>query len=218
MTLQLQTVSPTLIDYIRRLMGSPAFAEFHLAGGTALALQLGHRKSIDIDLFTCQPYGTIMPEGMKNELTTLFPIVENIDCLNNRQIVYTLYIGDDEQSIVKLDICYDEELIFPLIDSNGIRMASDKEIAAMKLLATVTGNRPKDFWDLHELLQSYSLETMIEWALKRNPYTLTRSEILEAFNKVWDFPEPEDIISLKEHKWPFIADALFTEARKLSAN
>ena len=218
MTLHFNTISPTLHTYLMRLMQCESLASFYLAGGTALSLQLGHRKSIDIDLFTNQEYGTINTRAIYHDLRNNFSICEGIECLTNRQMVYTIYIGDTQETIVKLDLCYDEEPIYPILTANGIRIASDKEIAAMKLLAIVTGNRPKDFWDLYELNQHYELPTMIEWALKRNPYTLSKAEILEAFNKIWDFPEPEDIICLKSRRWPFIADELFDDAKKISAN
>lgn len=217
MSLFLNTVSPVLHDYLRRLMCCPAFNQFYLAGGTALSLQLGHRKSIDIDLFTCQEYGTIDLKNITEALSGLFPITENLECLNKRQMVYTLFVGDTPSTIIKLDLCYDEQPIFPILNSEDVRMASDKEIAAMKLLAIVTGNRLKDYWDIYELKQTYSLEEMIGWALQRNPYTLTRKEILDSFNKVWEFPDPDDIISLKDYQWPFIADELYTEARNLTA-
>ncbi len=139
------TINPDLHNYLSRLMQSNVFNDFYLVGGTALSLQLGHRISVDIDLFTNQPYGTINLDRVKEELLSLFPIVENIDCLNYRQMVYSLFVGDSVESIIKLDLCYDEQPIFPIIDIDGIRMASDKEIAAMKMLAIVTGNRCKDF-------------------------------------------------------------------------
>lgn len=52
MKLYYNTVSPKLKDYLLRLMNQPAFSNYYLAGGTALALQLGHRKSEDIYLLT----------------------------------------------------------------------------------------------------------------------------------------------------------------------
>ena len=63
--LDLSTVSPILYDYLQRLMKSDGFADFYLAGGTALALQLGHRKSIDIDLFTTKEYGSLDGEYVR---------------------------------------------------------------------------------------------------------------------------------------------------------
>lgn len=215
MSLYFNTINPILHDYLLRLMGSNTFKDFYLCGGTALSLQLGHRISVDIDLFTCSPYGTIDLESLKSTLPTLFKRIDNIECLRERQMVYSLYVGDADDTMVKLDLCYDEQPVFPLIETEGLRMVSDKDIAAMKLLSIVTGNRCKDFWDIHKLMKIYSLEEMIEWSLKRNPYTLERDEILLSFDKVWEFSEPGDIITLTNDKWPFIADELYTEAHRL---
>lgn len=64
MTLKLCTVTPCLHDYLKRLMLCRAFDDFYLAGGTALALQLGHRRSVDIDLFTNREYGSLDCEAL----------------------------------------------------------------------------------------------------------------------------------------------------------
>lgn len=71
---------------------------------------------------------------------------------------------------IKLDLCYDDTLIFPLIEVDGLRIASEKEIAAMKIQAiTQTEQRRKDFWNIHELLESYTLSEMIDWGVERYP-------------------------------------------------
>ena len=49
--LQTQTVVPDLLELLKKLMSENLFSQFNLVGGTSLALQLGHRNSIDIDLF-----------------------------------------------------------------------------------------------------------------------------------------------------------------------
>lgn len=48
----------------------------------------------------------------------------------------------------------------------------------MKMLAIVTGNRKKDYWDIHELLEYFTLDSMIEWGIKRHPYEISEEEIL----------------------------------------
>ncbi|MBV7532121.1 nucleotidyl transferase AbiEii/AbiGii toxin family protein [Chitinophaga sp. sic0106] len=53
------TVTPLLQSGLRQLMTVPLFAPFRLVGGTSLSLQIGHRMSIDIDLFTDAEYGSI---------------------------------------------------------------------------------------------------------------------------------------------------------------
>lgn len=52
MRLHKDTVSPNLLNILEKLMVSEALKDFCLVGGTALSLQRGHRRSIDIDLFT----------------------------------------------------------------------------------------------------------------------------------------------------------------------
>lgn len=58
MNLHYETVSPLLKETLQKLVNSPIFKDFTLIGGTCLSLQLGHRRSIDIDLFTDIDYGT----------------------------------------------------------------------------------------------------------------------------------------------------------------
>lgn len=57
--LHYNTVSPLLSEVLKSLMRANEFSDFRLVGGTALSLHLGHRMSIDIDLFTNAPYGSI---------------------------------------------------------------------------------------------------------------------------------------------------------------
>lgn len=191
------------------------FKDFYLVGGTALALQLGHRMSVDIDLFTNQLYGNIDRESLRDCICRLFPYVDNPDCLNEDQMVYSLYVGDSKDLEVKLDLCYDEQPVFPIVEVDGIRMLTDKDISAMKMLAITTGERRKDFWDIHELLNKYGLEDMIGWGLERYPYSLTREEVISALKNVWNIRDYTEVISLRDNYWEFVADDICEEAEKL---
>ena len=53
--LQTQTVVPELLELLKKLMNEKSFSNYFLVGGTALSLQIGHRNSIDIDLFGKEP-------------------------------------------------------------------------------------------------------------------------------------------------------------------
>lgn len=59
MKLYYQTVSESLLGILKKIMDSEIFADFRLVGGTSLSLQRGHRRSVDIDLFTDLDYGTM---------------------------------------------------------------------------------------------------------------------------------------------------------------
>ena len=142
----------------------------YLVGGTSLALQRGHRLSIDIDLFTGVPYGEMKTNGIASALLEMFPYTDRVDELQHSQMVYSMYVGDSKEDCIKLDLCYDEALIFPLIETDGLRIASEKEIAAMKMQTiTQTEQRRKDFWDIHDLLESYTLTELMDWGIQRYP-------------------------------------------------
>ena len=175
MNLHYQTVSPVLVDCLHKLMAHPAFKDFYLVGGTSLALQRGHRLSIDIDLFTCVPYGEMNTTEIEAALLEMFPYTDRTEELHHSQMVYSMYVGDSKEDCVKLDLCYDDPLIFSLIEIDGLRIASEKEIAAMKIQAiTQTVQRRKDFWDIHELLESYTLSEMVNWGIQRYPWSVTK--------------------------------------------
>lgn len=213
--LHIETVSPVLLDCLHQLMAHPAFKDFYLVGGTSLALQRGHRLSIDIDLFTGLPYGQMNTSEIESALCELFPYTDRLEELHRSQMVYSMYVGDNKDDCIKLDLCYDDSLIFPLIEENGLRIASEKEIAAMKFQAiTQTEQRRKDFWDIHELLESYSLKEMAEWAMKRYPWSVTEEAILYAFERLSRITDFTEVICLKGKYWEFIVEDLLEAANK----
>lgn len=216
MELHYKTVSPVLLDCLHRLMAHPAFKNFYLVGGTSLALQRGHRVSIDIDLFTCVPYGEMNTKEIEAALLDMFPYTDRIAELQHTQMVYSMYIGDSKEECIKLDLCYDDELIFPLIEVDGLRLASEKEIAAMKIQAiTQTEQRRKDFWDIHELLESYTLSEMIGWGIQRYPWSVTLESVKDAFTRLLMMNDFTEVICLKGKYWEFIVEDLMEETNSI---
>ena len=216
MELHYKTVSPVLLDCLHRLMAHPAFKNFYLVGGTSLALQRGHRISIDIDLFTCVPYGEMNTKEIEVALLNMFPYTDRIAELQHTQMVYSMYIGDSKEECIKLDLCYDDELIFPLIEVDGLRLASEKEIAAMKIQAiTQTEQRRKDFWDIHELLESYTLSEMIGWGIQRYPWSVTLESVKDAFTRLLMMNDFTEVICLKGKYWEFIVEDLLEESNSI---
>jgi predicted nucleotidyltransferase component of viral defense system len=131
-------------------MNESAFDSFVLVGGTSLALQYGHRDSIDLDFFGNQP---INEELFLSKLS-LFGSVRLIKKSEN---ILVCSIND-----VKVDlVSYQYDWIGPVIYSNKVRLASDKDIAAMKLSAISGRGSKKDFIDLYFILQRYSLSEVI---------------------------------------------------------
>lgn len=193
-----ESVSKTLLDVLRMLQAEESLADFRLVGGTALSLQRGHRRSIDIDLFTDLPYGKMPTKRISAFLQEAFPIHKEIESLQEEAIGYHVWVGDGIEPPIKVDLFYTDDFIFPCKEADGLRMADEREIAAMKLQA-IAGpiKRQKDYWDIHELLQAYSLTEMIEWCLLRHPYTLTEEDIIAGLLQIDSVEEsPEGIDSL----------------------
>ena len=199
MTLCYNTVSDSLLAILKKLMSAEVFSNFRLVGGTALSLQRGHRRSIDIDLFTDVDYGMMPVLDIKRFLEEEFAIHEGTESLEESALGYHIRLGDGTSPIIKLDLFYTEPFIFPMIEQEGIRLADQKEIAAMKMLA-IAGpiKRQKDYWDIHEMLSDYSFEDMVKWGVVRHPYSLTEEDILKGFEQIDLIEEsPEGIDSLR---------------------
>ncbi len=189
MSLHLNTVSDLLWESLTILMTIEEFNDFRLVGGTSLSLQQGHRESIDIDLFTDAQYGSVDFIRLEEILNELFPYV---DTSSVGEVVFgrSYFVGESPDEAIKLDIYYtNENFVFPLLIENNVRLASIEEIAAMKFEVIANGGRKKDFWDIHELLDVFTLEKMLDFYEQRNPYGSTRQELLAA---CLDFSIAED--------------------------
>lgn len=212
MRLRTNIASPLLLECLRKIMTNKAFDNHYLVGGTALALQRGHRISIDIDMFTNALYGEMNTSELKKALVEMFPYTENLERLDETLMVYSLYVGNSSDDCIKLDICYDDDPIFPLVNIDGIRMVSEKDIAAMKLNCIAQDRqRKKDFWDIHDLLETYSIEDMVSFAMKRYPWTLTLNKIINGFKRLPSLNDYTEIRCLKGKYWEFVVEDLMEE-------
>jgi predicted nucleotidyltransferase component of viral defense system len=119
-----------------------------------------------------------------------------------------VYIGNSETERVKLDLFYTDDFITPIVQQDGLRMASLQDIAAMKMQAIVNNKRKKDFWDIHELLDYFTLEEMIQYGLQRNPYTLTENDILDSLRHAAELNQDNIIACLKGKFWELIIEDL----------
>lgn len=119
---------------------------------------------------------------------------------------------------VKLDICYDETPIFPMVNIEGVRMLSEKDIAAMKINAiTQDKQRKKDFWDIHDLLETYSIDEIASFALKRYPWSLTIEAIIDGFKRLPTIDDYTEINCLKGKYWEFIVEDLMDQIPELES-
>ena len=165
--LHYNTVSPLLKNILSTLIAEPLFSPFRLVGGTNLSLRLGHRKSIDIDLFTDAQYDSLDFKSFENYLKRNFTYYCNTDPTSIVGLGRGYFIGYGKDECVKLDLMYTDEFINEAEIIDGIRMASLEDIAAMKIDAISRGGRKKDFWDIHKLLEIFSLNDMLEYHKKK---------------------------------------------------
>lgn len=187
MALHLNTVSNLLRDTLNKLMSVKEFNSFRIVGGTSLSLQLGHRESFDIDLFTDSEYGSVDFVKLENILMETFPYV-NTHSVGAEGMGRSFFIGNNENELVKLDLFYTDPFVFPCVIEQNIRLASIEEVAAMKFEVIAQGGRKKDFWDVHELLEIYTLDDLIGFYIKRNPCGYSKNELL---TQVVDFSVAE---------------------------
>jgi hypothetical protein len=131
-------------------MAFPPIEPFFLVGGTALALQLGHRVSIDLDLFTPQPFDK---ELLLNALFSEFDIsVES----EGDQLLLT-YIEEIKVDFVKMGY----PILYPTVEIEEIRLLDIKDVAAMKLKAIAQRGSKKDFYDIYFLSEILPLAEML---------------------------------------------------------
>ncbi|OWK98324.1 hypothetical protein AP75_06910 [Kaistella haifensis DSM 19056] len=200
-----KTISQVLKDTLVLLMESSELESFRLVGGTALSLQLGHRLSVDIDLFSDAPYGAIDFKGIDAWIEKTFSFHDHFANLDP-SIGKSYYIGSDKEHAVKLDVFYTDSFIQPAIITDEIRMATTEEIIAMKMDVVQRGGRKKDFWDLHELLAQYKISSMLTLHQQRYPYSHDEKLLL---NNLTDFEIADDDfdpICLKGKYWEFIKE------------
>ena len=148
-----ETVSHTTLELIKSLQADSMFQGFLLVGGTALSLQIGHRISVDIDLFTRDEFDTReLLEYLEQTYSFQLQYIHKNTLKGIIGNVFVDFIRHNYQLIDK-----------PVSDSN-IHMASIKDIAAMKL-NEIDGNgtRVKDFIDIYFLLKKHSFSELIDF-------------------------------------------------------
>ncbi|MFT3822896.1 MAG: nucleotidyl transferase AbiEii/AbiGii toxin family protein [Chitinophagaceae bacterium] len=196
-------------------MSAPEFDNFRLVGGTALSLQIGHRLSIDIDLFSDTQYGNIDFRAIDLFIERNFTYADHFVDLTPA-IGKSYAIGTDKDNAVKLDIYYTDPFIQAAHVEEGIRLATIEEIIAMKIDIVQRGGRKKDFWDLHELLATYSIPMMLELHKLRYQYNHDAKVILRNFIDFSSADDDFDPICLQGKHWEFIKEDIEEAVSNLS--
>lgn len=156
--LHYKSVSAELLELLEFIMNQREFDEFNLVGGTSLALQMGHRISIDIDLFGASE----IDEDLFLEVLKKLGTVQIVK--KSKNILICSVNG------IKVDfVNYQYRLLeSPLLEGN-LRLVKKKDIAAMKLNAVAGRGSIKDFIDIYFLLNEFSINEMIGFYLQKYP-------------------------------------------------
>jgi predicted nucleotidyltransferase component of viral defense system len=151
------TIDASTLELLRQLQQKEYLKGFYLVGGTALALKMGHRKSVDLDLFSNFSFDT---NQLLENLSADFPFKLLFSANNTLK-------GSINQ--VQVDIlAHRYPLVAEPVIIENISMLSNEDIAAMKLNAiSVSGQRVKDFIDIYYLLRTYTVEEMTEFYKKK---------------------------------------------------
>ena len=153
--LHTQTVEPSTLGLLRSLQNKGYLKGFNLVGGTALALYLGHRTSIDIDLFSNFNFDTAQ----------LIELIQQDHPLQLYSTAPNTIKGSIENVNVDI-IAHRYPYLNEPSDMDGIRILSEPDIIAMKLNAiSVSGQRSKDFIDIYFVLEEhrFSIADMLKF-------------------------------------------------------
>ncbi len=154
--LQLKTIHTDTFELLQELSANKTFNIFSLAGGTSLALQLGHRISIDLDFLSVQEFDSnILIEA----LGTHFDIENGATGKNSA----AMFINYKKTSIKTDFLRHNYPLLKPINSIEGVNMYSLEDVAAMKLNAVANRGAKKDFYDIYSLLDCFSMGMMLNF-------------------------------------------------------
>lgn len=188
--LHLATVEPRTLELLKNLMAEPELAAFNLVGGTALSLQIGHRKSVDLDLFGYPPE---LNAAHISGILSDFGQVEESKISRN---IMSVYVDGIKVDLVR----YQYPLLQPVTVVDGIRLVSLPDIAAMKLSAIAGRGRKRDFIDLFFLLKQFKLAEILDFH-SRKYADGNRFLILKSLQYFADAEHDEDLLLHKPADW-----------------
>ena len=200
-----KTVESTTLELLNELQLKPYLVGFYLVGGTALALRIGHRRSVDLDLFSNFNFDEVQ-------------LLENLTADYNFKLFFSAN-NTIKGSIdgVKVDLLsHRYPLVAEPVIEEGIEMLSLQDIIAMKLNAiSGSGQRVKDFIDIFYLLRKFSIEQMIGFYKEKytqyNEVSILKS--LVYFDDI-DFNDWPEIIDEPGLKWNVMKDELEKNVKK----
>ncbi|MFD2201867.1 nucleotidyl transferase AbiEii/AbiGii toxin family protein [Shivajiella indica] len=201
--LQYQTVEPKTLDILRKISSLSVFSEHRLVGGTSLALQYGHRLSIDLDFFSSEKI------DYEEILLNIQPL-GRVEVVSRSKFINCFFVND-----VKVDFV---SLPYPWIDDpiiyDSIRLASIKDIAAMKLAAITNRGSKKDFIDIALLIEKLGLDQMMRCYQEKYPDGMDMM-VIRSLVYFEDAEAQADPVMLIPYEWESIKKLILDETKKI---
>ena len=201
--LQYKTVNAKTLEFLRKIQAIEEFNPLRLVGGTSLALQIGHRISVDLDFFGEHN----LPEF---KISSLLSNIGNTKLIHktNSILIYSI-------EGVKVDIVnYPYKWLEDAVSVEGIKLAGLKDIAAMKLSAVTGRGSIKDFIDIWFLLQYFPLSEQLELFKEKYPQA-TLLMVLKSLSYFEDAEKEKPPKMIKQMKWENLKDTLRKEINKI---
>jgi predicted nucleotidyltransferase component of viral defense system len=203
--LQIKTIEQNTFFLLKEMMQTPEINHFDLAGGTTLALYLGHRVSIDLDFFTTQEFDSTKLVNLLEDKYQLSSIIASKNALS----IYILY----NEKNIKIDFLrHNYKIIKPSVIEDGVRLHSIEDVAAMKLSAVLNRGAKKDFYDIYELLKHYSLHELVSFFKIKYPNTNVLM-LIKSLDYFLDADVEPDPIALNKAKWIDIKEEISNQIR-----
>lgn len=193
------------LQILKTLASIDQIKHFYLAGGTALALHLGHRHSIDLDFFNSEEFDPNLIKASLSEVGSVKLLYENHHTVeaNLNNIKVSLFY-------------YPYPLHFSTIMFSDINVADLRDIVPMKLSAISQRGSKKDFIDLYFLLKIYPLDELLTFFEKRfEKVEYSKMHLIKSLSYFED-AEAEPMPSMIQTvEWDSIKDAILSEVKKL---
>jgi hypothetical protein len=205
------TVTPEMRAVMKGFSTNALSKEFYLAGGTALALQLGHRFSIDLDFFSAtQEDIPALIEPLRHALKDFSPALSDSSWGNLIFLANNVRVGF---------FGYGYELVEPLSQAEGIALASVADIGLMKLDALLSRASRKDFHDLYVICQRIPLRKLFELAPRKYPSMRDFEAQVTRHMLMFERAEQETPVPLIEQvAWQTVKDWFQKQAKTIGSS
>jgi predicted nucleotidyltransferase component of viral defense system len=173
-----EVIAPEVGLAAEHLESFPGLRGFYLAGGTALTLYLGHRRSVDLDFFSSQPFH-------EDTLIANLQSIPGFSVISKSPQTVYIHVSGTKVSFIG----YQYPLLFPLADFRGIAVAEVRDIACMKLSALASRGSRRDFVDLYVVAREYGIPQLLD--LFRSKFAQANYNLLHVRKSLTYFADAE---------------------------